>query len=193
MEWQNYSGAYKNLFPTVDAGDDVINPMQGEVKLEGTELITATTIINLIGQRAYTKGSTQSVDAETLRLLHEKIAQLEIRGEAKTASLLLQFVDEELAEGKIPADKNVEQAFIEWKERKLMKKIKEYAEPRGLEINVLLDVFRRYNPNDEIIPNFDDLLASVQLEDNSKLLMVKMEITNSLRKQLNDWKLEALE
>ena len=105
----------------------------------------------------------------------------------------MQFVDEELAEGKIPADKNVEQAFIEWKERKLMKKIKEYAEPRGLEINVLLDVFRRYNPNDEIIPNFDDLLASVQLEDNSKLLMVKMEITNSLRKQLNDWKLEALE
>ena len=193
MEWQNYSGAYKNLFPTVDAGDDVINPMQGEVKLEGTELITATTIINLIGQRVYTKGSTQSVDGETLRLLHEKIAQLEIRGEAKTASLLLQFVDEELAEGKIPADKNVEQAFIEWKERKLMKKIKEYAEPRGLEINVLLDVFRRYNPNDEIIPNFDDLLASVQLEDNSKLLMVKMEITNSLRKQLNDWKLEALE
>lgn len=193
LEWQNYSGAYKNLFPTVDAGDDVINPMQGEVKLEGTELITATTIINLIGQRVYTKGSTQSVDGETLRLLHEKIAQLEIRGEAKTASLLLQFVDEELAEGKIPADKNVEQAFIEWKERKLMKKIKEYAEPRGLEINVLLDVFRRYNPNDEIIPNFDDLLASVQLEDNSKLLMVKMEITNSLRKQLNDWKLEALE
>ena len=193
LEWQNYSGAYKNLFPTVDAGDYVINPMQGEVKLEGTELITATTIINLIGQRAYTKGSTQSVDDETLRLLHEKIAQLEIQGEAKTASLLLQFVDEELAEGKIPADKNVEQAFIEWKERKLMKKIKEYAEPRGLEINVLLDVFRRYNPNDEIIPNFDDLLASVQLEDNSKLLMVKMEITNSLRKQLNDWKLEALE
>lgn len=193
LEWQNYSGAYKNLFPTVDAGDDVINPMQGEVKLEGTELITATTIINLIGQRAYTKGSTQSVDAETLRLLHEKIAQLEIRGEAKTASLLLQFVDEELAEGKIPADKNVEQAFIEWKERKLMKKIKEYAEPRGLDINVLLDVFRRYNPNDAIIPNFDDLLASVQLEDNSKLLKVKMEITNSLRKQLTDWKLEALE
>lgn len=193
LEWQNYSGAYKNLFPTVDAGDDVINPMQGEVKLEGTELITATTIINLIGQRAYTKGSTQSVDAETLRLLHEKIAQLEIRGEAKTASLLLQFVDEELAEGNIPADKNVEQAFIEWKERKLMKKIKEYAEPRGLDINVLLDVFRRYNPNDEIIPNFEDLLASVQLEDNSKLLKVKMEITNSLRKQLNDWKLEALE
>ena len=193
LEWQNYSGAYKNLFPTVDAGDDVINPMQGEVKLEGTELITATTIINLIGQRAYTKGSTQSVDAETLRLLHEKIAQLEIRGEAKTASLLLQFVDEELAEGKIPADKNVEQAFIEWKERKLMKKIKEYAAPRGLEINVLLDVFRRYNPNDEIIPNFDDLLASVQLEDNSKLLMVKMEITNSLRKQLTEWKLESLE
>ena len=126
-------------------------------------------------------------------MLHEKIAQLEIRGEAKTASLLLQFVDEELAEGKIPADKNVEQAFIEWKERKLMKKIKEYAEPRGLDINVLLDVFRRYNPNDAIIPNFDDLLASVQLEDNSKLLKVKMEITNSLRKQLTDWKLEALE
>lgn len=193
LEWQNYSGAYKNLFPAVDAGDDVINPMQGEVKLEGTELITATTIINLIGQRAYTKGSTQSVDAETLRLLHEKIAQLEIQGEAKTASLLLQFVDEELAEGHIPADKNVEQAFIEWKERKLMKKIKEYAEPRGLDINVLLDVFRRYNPNDEIIPNFEDLLASVQLEDNSKLLMVKMEITNSLRKQLTEWKLESLE
>ena len=57
-----------------------------------------------------------------------------------------------------------------------LKKIKEYAEPRGLDTNILLSVFKRYNPNDEVIPDYNDLLASIKVPEGCSLLKIKMEI-----------------
>lgn len=192
-EWQRYAGAYRNLFPAEEVDGGSINPMQGDVKLEGTELITAATVMKLIGNRVHTEGSVQCVDDETLRLLHEQIAQLEVLGEAKAANLLLQFVDETLVPGLIPANKNIEEAFSEWKESIFVKKIQQYAEPRGLDINILLSVFKRYNPNDEVIPDYNDLLASIKVPEGCSLLEIKMEIVGSLREQLDEWKLESFD
>ena len=104
---------------------------------------------------------------------------------------MLQFVDETLVPGLIPANKDIEEAFSEWKESILVKKIQQYAEPRGLDINILLSVFKRYNPNDEVIPDYNDLLASIKVPEGRSLLEIKMEIVGSLREQLEEWKRES--
>jgi hypothetical protein len=54
-------------------------------------------------------------------------------------------------------------------------------------------VFKRYNPNDEVIPDYNDLLASIKVPEGRSLLEIKMEIVSSLREQLDEWKRESFD
>ena len=44
-----------------------------------------------------------------------------------------------------------------------------------------------------MIPDYNDLLASIKVHEGGNLLEIKMEIVGSLRKQLDEWKRESFD
>jgi len=77
--WLKYVGAYKNLTRKDGPGPDPeeIRSLVGRTKLAGTQVIDANHILGLIGSKVNDVNGIQTVDDETLRIIHEQIQEVE--------------------------------------------------------------------------------------------------------------------
>ena len=169
-QWMKYIGAYKNL--KIEGDDTEISPVQplvGRAKLSGTQVIDADHILGLIGDRVSSKDGIQTVDTETLRIIHQQIQELSDMGEDDQAKLLKEFVDTELVTGNLPSNSRFDDLFEEWKENKVQREIDKFAKDWGLDANLLSESVKEYSLNEkEIIPYIEDLQRSVNYEEARK-------------------------
>jgi len=169
--WLQYIGAFRNL--TFEEGDVLPAPtapaLAGKTKLAGTQIIDANHILNLIGAKATSTNGRQTVDAETLRIIHQEIEELSNFGEHEQAKLLKEFVVEELQTGNISSDIHFDQAFENWKNDKKRMLIYEVADEWGINGKVLeksIDAYSIASPED--IPFIVDLIGSLDFSAATK-------------------------
>lgn len=184
--WMKYIGAYKNLKP----GDDVIDispvqPLVGRTKLSGTQVIDADHILGLIGDRVSSKDGVQTVDTETLRIIHQQIQELSDMGEDDQAKLLKEFVDTELVTGNLSSHSRFDDLFEEWKANKAQREIGEFAKDWGLDAYLLAESVKAYSLNKkEVIPYIDDLQRSIDYQEarepKANPLMHTMQLVETL-------------
>ena len=157
--WLQYVGAYKNLtFSDVNPTDEIIRPLVGKTKLSGTQVIDAHHILSLIGAKVKTDKGVQTVDSETLRIIHEEIQELSDMGEAEQAKLLKEFVDTELVSGNLPSDLSFDESFEAWKQRKVALEVKKFAEQWGLDEHLLSNSLAHFSiVRGNVIPFIDEL------------------------------------
>lgn len=166
--WLKYIGAYKNLFskdPT-NVPPPIIRALQGRTKLSNTQVIDAGHILNLIGNKVITTGKVQTVDAELLRLIYEKIQQLSDNGEAEAAGLIREFVEKELITGHIPSEIDFDVAFKNWKKEKLKLEVQQFSEIWGIQnLEIMIKSIYSYTENQSgTIPYIDEITQSVDFE-----------------------------
>lgn len=166
--WLKYIGAYKNLFSkdTQIPDSPIIRVLQGRTKLSNTQVIDAGHILNLIGNKVITTGKVQTVDAEVLRLIYEKIQQLSDNGEAEAAALIREFVEKELITGHIPSEIDFDAAFKNWKKEKLKLEVKQFSEIWGIQnLEIMIKSIYSYTENQSgTIPYIDEINQSVDFE-----------------------------
>jgi len=169
--WLQYIGAYRNL--TFEEGEelpgDIPPALAGNTKLAGSQIIDANHILNLIGSKATSTNGIQTVDAETLRIIHQEIEELSNFGEHEQAKLLKEFVVEELQTGNVSSNINFDQAFEDWKNDKKRVLIYEVADEWGINGKVLeksVDAYSITSPQD--IPFIDDLIGSLDFSAATK-------------------------
>lgn len=166
--WLKYIGAYKNLFSKDPKNVDppIIRTLQGRTKLANTQVIDAGHILNLIGNKVITTGKVQTVDAEFLRLIYEKIQQLSDNGESETAALIREFVEKELITGHIPSDIDFDVAFKNWKKEKLKLEVKQFSEFWGItNSEILIKSVNSYSENkNDNIPYIDEIIESIDMD-----------------------------
>lgn len=162
--WLQYIGAYRNL--TFEEGEELSGAtpptLAGKTKLAGSQIIDANHILNLIGSKATSTNGVQTVDAETLRIIHQEIEELSNFGEHEQAKLLKEFVVEELQPGNVSSDIHFDQAFEDWKNEKKRVLIYEVADDWGINGKVLeksIEAYSTTSPQD--IPYIDDLIGSL--------------------------------
>ena len=166
--WLKYIGAYKNLFSkdTQIPDSPIIRVLQGRTKLSNTQVIDAGHILNLIGNKVITTGKVQTVDAEVLRLIYEKIQQLSDNGEAEAAALIREFVEKELITGHIPSEIDFDAAFKNWKKEKLKLEVQQFSEIWGIQnLEIMIKSIYSYTENQSgTIPYIDEINQSVDFE-----------------------------
>jgi type I restriction enzyme R subunit len=164
--WLKYVGAYKNL--TRKAGEpipSIIRPLVGKTKLAGTQVIDAAHILGLIGSKVSNVGGIQTVDGETIRIIHEQIQELSDMGEDNKAHLLKKFVDTELVPGKLSYNVNFDDAFDIWKHDKLKTDINDLADRWGIDRDWLYKSVNAFSVTQrEVIPYIDELSKSVDYD-----------------------------
>lgn len=168
-KWLQYQGAYKNLFSQEDIEiDEIILPLEGKSKLVATQRITASYILELLGGKTEVEGGTQLVDEETLRIIYEDIQELSNQGEAQKATLLLEFVKTELETGKVPEGKTIPDAYDEWLQARLDQELIDYAQAKGLDINLFRKSFAQYNVKKaDTIPYLSELTDTADIKDKN--------------------------
>ncbi|GAK29925.1 type I restriction enzyme R protein [Weissella oryzae SG25] len=195
-KWLQYMGAYKNLFPST-GGEEVVEPIKtlaGKTKLQGTQVINAAHILSLIGKKVDLNGAVQSVDSETLRIIHEQIQELSSMGEAEQASLLKEFVDTELVLGHISTNINFDEAFENWRKDKEDALVTLFAEEWGIDDNLLSHSLSAYViSNRDVIPYIDEIIRSVDFskaknQSAGNKLRHNMRLTQALPKWLLETK-----
>lgn len=169
--WLQYIGAYRNL--TFEEGEEVPGAtpptLVGKTKLAGSQIIDANHILNLIGSKATTANGVQTVDTETLRLIHQEIEELSNFGEHEQAKLLKEFVVEELQTGNVSSDIHFDQAFEDWKNEKKRVLIYEVADEWGINGKIFeksVEAYSSTSPQD--IPFIDDLIGSLDFAAATK-------------------------
>ena len=162
--WLQYVGAYKNLTknPKGPIDPPVIRPLVGKTKLVGTQVIDAAHILSLIGSKVKSSSGYQTIDGETLRIIHEQIQELSDMGDFEQAQLLKEFVDTELVNGTLSSSIDFDVAFETWKKAKKDKEISNFTEEWGIDSEVLdksVEAYSIYCP--DIIPYIEDIISSV--------------------------------
>ena len=114
-----------------------IRPLVGKTKLARTQVIDAAHILSLIGSKVRSVDGVQTVNDETLRIIHEEIQELSNMGEDEQAALLKEFVDTELVPGNLSSSLNFDESFEKWKNHKRERCIFTFAEEWGLEPQLL--------------------------------------------------------
>lgn len=192
--WLQYVGAYKNLtFSDVNPPDEIIRPLVGKTKLSGTQVIDAHHILSLIGAKVKTDKGVQTVDSETLRIIHEEIQELSDMGEAEHAKLLKEFVDTELVPGNLSSNLSFDDSFEAWKQRKVAKEVKEFAADWGIDEYILSKSWNHFSVvKEDTIPYVEELSRSVDFEAaQNKLAENRLEhLITLLDKELPDWLIE---
>src|SRR5699024_7732025 len=123
-------------------------------------------IIRLIGNRVSHQDGIQTVDTETLRIIHQQIQELSDMGEDDQAKLLKEFVDTELVTGNLSSNSRFDDLFEEWKENKAQREIEKFAKDWGLDANLLSESVKEYSLNKkEVIPYIDDLQRSIDYQE----------------------------
>lgn len=191
-QWMKYIGAYKNIKPEEDDTEILpVQPLVGRAKLSGTQVIDADHILGLIGDRVSSKDGVQTVDTETLRIIHQQIQELSDMGEDDQAKLLKEFVDTELVTGNLSSNSRFDDLFEEWKENKVQREIDEIAKDWGLDANLLSESVKEYSLNKkEIIPYIEDLQRSVNYEEARKPAVSPLIHTMQLVQTLPEYMVE---
>jgi len=168
--WLKYVGAYKNLvrIEGPDPNPVVIRSLVGRTKLAGTQVIDANHILELIGSKVSNINGVQTVDDETLRIIHEQIQELSDIGEDIKANMLREFVDTELVQGNLESDINFDDAFDNWKLSKLKVDVGSLADKWGLCREWLLKSVNSFVlSKPTTIPYIDEITKSVDYEKAS--------------------------
>ena len=125
-------------------------------------MIDANYILNLIGSKVKTDKGVQTIDRETLRIIYEEIQELSNVGEDEQAKLLKEFVETELVPGNLSSDLNFDELFDNWKQEKVKKEVKRFAQDWGIDESLLsksVDNFSMVREDD--IPYIAELSESV--------------------------------
>ena len=168
--WLKYVGAYKNLVRKEGSEPNpvVIRSLVGRTKLAGTQVIDANHIMGLIGSKVRNVNGIQSVDQETLRIIHEQIQELSNMGEDTKANMLKEFVDTELVTGKLEFGIHFDDAFNTWKHNKLKVEVELISENWGICKDWLLKSVKAFaTSKPTIIPYIDEITKSVDYEKAS--------------------------
>ena len=181
-------------FSDANPTDEIIRPLVGKTKLSGTQVIDAHHILSLIGAKVKTDKGVQTVDSETLRIIHEEIQELSDMGEAEQAKLLKEFVDTELVPGNLSSDLSFDESFEAWKQQKMAKEVKEFAADWGVDEYILSQSIDHFSVvREEVIPYVDELSRSVDYEGaKNKSAGNRLEHVMSLvDKRLPEWLIET--
>ncbi len=161
-EWLYYVGAYKNLLPKdEDEGEETIIPLPGTIRTVTITKVTASYIIQLIGEKAKAVHGVSTLDPESKRILLEKIKDLENHGETAQAQMLYGFV-EDIEAGKIPAEGNADEAFTRWKGEQLSLHIHDFAKRWGAKESLLREALGAYDRTQrDKVPRLQELRDSL--------------------------------
>ncbi len=165
--WLQYAGAFKNLThkPGSPPPPAIIKPLVGKTKLAGTQVIDAAHILSLIGSKVASSGGIQTVDDETLRIIHEQIQELSNMGENEQAVLLKEFVDTELVAGNLPSSKNFDESYDAWKKNRLQRVVDAFAKDWGIEVAMLQRSVESYKDSQpDVVPYIDELVNRVDFD-----------------------------
>jgi len=165
--WMQYAGAYKNLIhkPGTPQPPMNIRTLVGKTKLAGTQVIDAAHILGLIGSKVDSVDGIQTVNDETLRIIHEQIQELSNMGEYEQAMLLKEFVDTELVPGNLSSGLNFDESFEEWKNRRLDRCIYTFAKEWGLDARLLRESVASYSCSQPtVVPYIDELTRGIVFE-----------------------------
>src|SRR5690625_680601 len=197
--WLNYVGAYRNL--VIEEGEDPELPsiptsLTGKTRLVGTQVIDASHILELIGEKATTSNGKQEVDSETLRIIYQQIEELSNLGNYEKAELLKEFVEEELQPGHVSTEIRFDEAFENWKNDKKKKAIYKISQEWGIDSHVFEKTVEAYSstkPAD--IPYIVDLtrtldFASAKNPLGQSRLKHTMELTDELPKAITKIKVK---
>ena len=169
--WLKYVGAYRNL--TFKEGqppeDEFVIPLVGKTKLSGTQVIDANHILSLIGSKVKKDKGVQTVDRETLRIIYEEIQELSDMGEDEQAKLLKEFVETELVPGNLSSDSSFDKLFDNWKQGKVKKEIKRFAQDWGVDESYLSKSVKHFSiVREDVIPYITELSESVDFNSAQK-------------------------
>src|SRR5690625_1871993 len=197
--WLNYVGAYRNL--VIEEGEDPELPsiptsLPGKTRLVGTQVIDASHILELIGEKATTSNGKQEVDSETLRIIYQQIEELSNLRNYEQAELLKEFVEEELQPGHVSTEIRFDEAFENWKNDKKKKAIYKLSQEWGIDSHVFEKTVEAYSstkPAD--IPYIVDLtrtldFASAKNPLGQSRLKHTMELTDELPKAITKIKVK---
>ena len=195
-KWLKYVGAYKNLiFTIVDPPEDeLVIPLIGRTKLSGRQVIDANHILSLIGSQVKTDRGVKTVDGETLRLIYEEIQELSEMGEDEQAKLLKEFVETELVPGNLSTNLSFDELFDNWKQKKVEKEVKRFAQDWGIDESVLSKSVDNFSiVQEDTIPYIAELSESVDYSKARKQeARNRLEhMMNLLNKALPEWLVEV--
>jgi len=165
--WLQYVGAYKNLThkPGTPPPPTIVRPLAGKTKLAGTQVIDAAHILSLIGSKVGNVDGIQTVDNETLRIIHEQIQELSNMGEDEQAVLLKEFVDTELVPRNLSSSLNFDESFEAWKKSKQQRIVDTFAKEWGLDAQLLRESVSSYSDSrPEVVPYIDELTKSIDFD-----------------------------
>lgn len=186
--WLQYVGAYKNIIwkPGTPPPSTSARPLVGKTKLAGTQVIDAAHILKLIGSKVSSIDGVQTVDVETLRIIHEQIQELSNMGENEQAILLKEFVDTELVPGRLSSSMNFDSAFEVWRADKLKSVVEAFAKEWGLDSEILKKAVNSFSSSQpDVVPYIQDLIISVDFnratnQTAGNLLRHNMTLTSKL-------------
>jgi len=193
--WLQYVGAYKNLFPRTPGDDEpeVIKPLTGKTKLQATQVIDASYILKLIGEKVVSADGKHTADDETLRLIYQEIQELSDMGENEKAKLLKEFVDTELLPGNLASGIDFDTQFNEWTGAKVIAVVDSFAKEWGIDKDLLKRSFDAYSTSkSDEIPYFDEIAKSVDFAAaKNQSAGNKLKHNIHLKSELKSWMLEV--
>jgi len=186
-----YIGAYKNLTykPGTPPSPTIVKPLVGKTKLAGIQVIDAAHILSLIGSKVGSVHGIQTVDDETLRIIHEQIQELSNMGEDEQAALLKEFVDTELVPGNLSSSINFDESFEAWRKTRQKRVVDAFAEVWGLNAELLNKSVSSYSDSQpDVIPYIDELTKSVDFDKaTNKSAGNRLRHIMKLTKELPTW------
>lgn len=156
--WNQYIGAYRNLFPgDHDEDKEVpIRPLERESTIVGVQDIDASYILSLIKQTA---------NGEIPDIIEEKIEEFSNLGHYEEAQLLREFIYTEYEKYSQLSSEEKLDAFYAWKEQKRDTEIHDYAVKYGVNFAALKKVYDNYSLKEpEYIPNKEELDNAINFE-----------------------------
>lgn len=192
--WMQYIGAYKNLTHkpgTPSPPPAIVRPLVGKTKLAGTQVIDAAHILSLIGSKVSSVDGIQTVDDETLRIIHEQIQELSNMGEDEQALLLKEFVDTELVPGNLSSNLNFDEAFETWKKGRQKKAVDIFAEQWGLDSEILSKSLASFSDS-QAVPYIEELTKTADFDKaTNKAAADRLGHIIRLTKELPIWMAET--
>lgn len=193
-EMMKYQGAYTNLMRGKNEQPPeelTIRVLQSKTKLQGSQVIDAQHILNLIGEKVDTDGNSQTVNEEVLRIVYEQIQELSDMGNDQQAQFLRRFVDEELIPGNVSSDIQFDTAFKGWKNKLLQQEVEEFASDWGVDGSLVLESLSKYIPEKAVIPDSDIIIKSASYDQaTNKNAGNQLHHVIKLSKILPKWVLE---
>src|SRR5690625_293967 len=165
-EWMRYKGAFRNLTRDTQEDEDLEDEMPifplGETKLAGSQRIDAHYIIQLIEERAKSADGKQTVDAKGLKVIYDHIEELSNLGEHEQAELLKEFMKEEIEPGKVSIETAFDDAYEDWKLKKLREEIHEVSKEWGMDERIFERSVIEYTVSEtKEVPFMEDITNSV--------------------------------